>query len=84
MNFIYDYIYFYIFILPITFEPLKTVPLGGLCIKMVVIPKYFMSISSWLFHFNSILVAYSAEIIKNCVSVQIYMDLTVCVYIKFI
>ncbi len=55
---------------------------GGLRIKMVVIPKYFMSISSWLFHFNSILVAYSAEIIKNCVSVQIYMDLTVCVYIK--
>ncbi len=28
-----------IFIFPITFEPLK---MGGLCIKMVVIPKVFM------------------------------------------
>ncbi len=65
-----------IFICPITFEPLK---MGGLCIKMVVIPsilcyifvlraelklKDCTSISYWLFHFISILVAYRDKSMK--------------------
>ncbi len=84
LNKILNILFMIIFICPITFEPLK---MGELCIKMVVIPNIFVifvqplelklkiciSILSWLFHFNSILVACRANIMK-IVSVSKYIQ----------
>ena len=74
-----------ILICPITLGPLKWI-----CMKIVAIPKFFLqfwcnilklklkvctSIASWLFHFKSIVVAYTTKIIKiMSLSKYIYFD----------